>query len=74
MLNSIIDSKKSKPAIEETIKGLQLGLENKNKAVSLAKLGSTQGLELTRAAFAVILKFTDGLEAFKRLIKNSGAS
>ncbi len=38
------------------------------KALAVAKLGSVDGLRLTRAAFAALLKFSDLVDTFMQLV------
>jgi len=48
---------------------LQQGLRTKQPMCIFAMLGGEQGAKLTRAAFSVILKFSDKIEVFTKLIE-----
>ena len=68
LLGAIIDSEKSAPKIEITINVLQQGLLTKQPMCFFAKLGGTWGMPLTRAAFAIMLKFSSSIDQFTKLM------
>ena len=70
LLSSVIDSKDSKPAIEQTIALLQQALLTKRPICAVARIGGDMGMRLTRSAFAVIIKCTDSMQGFLRLIED----
>jgi hypothetical protein len=54
--------------VDATIKYLQRMFEKRTPAVPVARLGGQSGLRMSRAAFAVMIKFSDLLEDFKNLV------
>ena len=50
-----------------TLDVLKTALETKVPMCAFARLGGEQGMSISRAAFAVTLKYTDSLASFKSL-------
>lgn len=70
LLDGIIDAQKSQQKIEMTLDVLQHGLRTKQPLCPHAQLGGAHGMNLARAAFSVILKFSDRLEEFIKLAES----
>ena len=66
LLIEIFDSKKSQQKVQKVISLLQQYFQT--KMPDLANLEEEEDMKLTRAAFTVMLKFTDSLASFKDLI------
>ena len=65
----ILDSTQSSQKVQTVIDLLQQYLRTKKPICVFASVGAEQGMRLTRAAFAVILKFSDSLGPFEDLIR-----
>ena len=65
----ILDSTQSSQKVQTVIDLLQQYLRTKKPICVFASVGAEQGMRLTRAAFAVILKFSDSLGLFQDLIR-----
>ena len=64
LLKAVIDSTQSNERVEQAIQVLQEALLTKRPMCVFARLGGEWGLPLSRAAFSVMLKFSDSLEQF----------
>ena len=70
LLQGLIDAEESKPEIEQTIAVLQHALMTKIPISPVARIGGEMGMKLTRAAFAVMIKCTDNVHNFLRLVED----
>ena len=70
LLIGVVDDSKSEQKVEATISLLQHALRTKQPMCPFANLGGRFGNRLSRAAFSVLLKFSDGISAFHKLIED----
>lgn len=70
LLGGVIDLAESKAEVEVTIRLLQQALRTKVPMCPIATIGGENGMNLTRAAFAVLLKCTDNISGFIRLVED----
>ena len=70
LLGGVIDPAESKAEVEVTIRLLQQALRTKVPMCPIATIGGENGMNLTRAAFAVLLKCTDNISGFIRLVED----
>lgn len=64
LLAAVIDSDDNFTNVEVALSILQLALQTKKPMVPHARIGADPGMKLTRAAFAVILKFSNKASEF----------
>ena len=70
LINAIIDSEKSDPKIETAIGVLQQGLVTKQPPCFFARVGGPWGMRLTRAAFALMIKFSSNVDQITKLVED----
>ena len=70
LLSGVRDSAHSQDKIELVLQVLQKALTTKLPLIPHARLGGDIGMRLTRATFSVLLKFTDSLEVFIKLVED----
>lgn len=70
LLLGVIDYTKSQATIEQVIDVLQQGLLTKQPMNPIARMGGGDGMTLSRAAFATMLKFCDKLDVFLKLVED----
>ena len=64
MYNAIMGFERRQPKVDRVLDILQKGLVTKNPPCLFARLGGEWGLPLTKAAFAVMIKFSASLDIF----------
>ena len=70
-LLDVFEGTEAQEKIQNTVNILQHCLCTVQPACLHANLGGEQGLKLSRAAFAVLLKFTDNIKEFEALIEDA---
>jgi hypothetical protein len=66
VLEAIINEGKDE-SVDQAIKYLQL-LYEKRKPIPLARIGGKAGLQMSRIAFAIMIKFSDLLDIFQMIV------
>ena len=66
-LAKLIDGENDNVQLETVLKVLQQGLLTKRPPCMFARLGGPTGERLTRAAFAVLVKFSLSMDSFLKL-------